>query len=129
MVQHLLLADIVPILLLLGLTRTFLRPAVRRLRPWRRPSGRSPTPRPRWHTSGLMWLWHIPAMYDLALDHAWAHALEHASFFTAGVAFWWFVIEPVPPRHRLKGPGRSPTWAPPSWRWASWAWCWPSRPT
>ena len=26
------------------------------------------------------------------------------SFFTAGVAFWWFLIEPVPPRHRLTGP-------------------------
>ena len=33
MVQHLLLADLAPILLLLGLSRAFLRPAVRRLRP------------------------------------------------------------------------------------------------
>ena len=33
MVQHLLLADLAPILLLLGLSRTMLRPAVRRLRP------------------------------------------------------------------------------------------------
>ena len=53
---------------------------------------------------GLMWLWHVPAMYDLALEHAWAHVLEHASFFTAGIAFWWYLIEPVPPRHRLRGP-------------------------
>jgi cytochrome c oxidase assembly factor CtaG len=51
-----------------------------------------------------MWLWHVPVMYDLALEHAWAHVLEHASFFTAGVAFWWYLIEPVPPRHRLRGP-------------------------
>jgi cytochrome c oxidase assembly factor CtaG len=50
-----------------------------------------------------MWLWHVPAMYELALDHAWAHALEHASFFTAGMAFWWYLVEPVPPRHRLTG--------------------------
>jgi cytochrome c oxidase assembly factor CtaG len=51
-----------------------------------------------------MWLWHVPAMYDLAIEHAWAHVLEHASFFTAGIVFWWYLIEPVPPRHRLRGP-------------------------
>ena len=43
-------------------------------------------------------------MYELALDHAWAHVLEHAIFLTAGIAFWWYLIEPVPPRHRLTGP-------------------------
>ena len=68
-------------------------------------SARSPIPRRRSSLYvGLMWLWHVPAMYELALDHAWAHALEHASFFTAGMAFWWYLIEPVPPRHRLTGP-------------------------
>jgi cytochrome c oxidase assembly factor CtaG len=51
-----------------------------------------------------MWAWHLPTLYELALNHPWAHALEHAMFFTAGVAFWWFVLEPVPPRHRLTGP-------------------------
>src|SRR6185503_18398336 len=105
MVQHLLLADLAPILLLLGLSRAFLRPAVRRLRPVEERLG--PLAHPAVALAlyvGLMWLWHIPAMYELALDHAWAHALEHASFFTAGVAFWWYLIEPVPPRHRLTGP-------------------------
>jgi putative membrane protein len=105
MVQHLLLADLAPILLLLGLTRTMLRPAVRRLRPVEEALG--PLAHPAVALGayvGLMWLWHVPAMYDLALEHAWAHVLEHASFFTAGIAFWWYLIEPVPPRHRLRGP-------------------------
>jgi cytochrome c oxidase assembly factor CtaG len=105
MVQHLLLADLAPILLLVGLTRAFLRPAVRRLRPLEERLG--PLAHPAVALAlyvGLMWLWHVPAMYELALDHAWAHALEHASFFTAGIAFWWYLIEPVPPRHRLTGP-------------------------
>jgi cytochrome c oxidase assembly factor CtaG len=105
MVQHLLLADIAPILLLLGLSRTMLRPAVRRLRPVEEALG--PLAHPAVALAayvGLMWLWHVPAMYDLALGHAWAHVLEHASFFTAGIAFWWYLIEPVPPRHRLRGP-------------------------
>jgi putative membrane protein len=105
MVQHLLLADLAPILLLAGLSRAFLRPAVRRLRPIEEALG------PLAHPVaalvlyvGLMVLWHTPAMYELALDHSWAHALEHASFFGAGVAFWWFLIEPVPPRRRVTGP-------------------------
>jgi cytochrome c oxidase assembly factor CtaG len=105
MVQHLLLADLAPILLLLGLSRTMLRPAVRRLRPVEEALG--PLAHPAVALAayvGLMWLWHVPAMYELALDHAWAHVLEHASFFTAGIAFWWYLIEPVPPRHRLRGP-------------------------
>jgi cytochrome c oxidase assembly factor CtaG len=105
MVQHLLLADLAPILLLLGLSRTLLRPAVRRLRPVEEALG--PLAHPAVALAayvGLMWLWHVPAMYDLALEHAWAHVLEHASFFTAGVAFWWYLIEPVPPRRRLRGP-------------------------
>jgi putative membrane protein len=105
MVQHLLLADIAPILLLLGLTRAFMRPAVRRLRPVEQALG--PLAHPVVALVVLvatMWAWHVPVLYELALDHAWAHALEHAMFFTTGVAFWWFVIEPVPPRHRLKGP-------------------------
>jgi putative membrane protein len=105
MVQHLLLADLAPILLLVGLSRAFLRPVVRRLRPvesWLGPLAHPATALALY--VGLMWLWHVPAMYELALDHAWAHTLEHASFFTAGIAFWWYLIEPVPPRHRLTGP-------------------------
>jgi putative membrane protein len=105
MLQHLLLADIAPILLLLGLTRAFMRPAVRRLRPVEEAIG--PLAHPIVALVALvatMWAWHVPALYELALDHAWAHALEHAMFFTTGVTFWWFLIEPVPPRHRLKGP-------------------------
>jgi putative membrane protein len=105
MLQHLLLADAVPILLLLGLTRAFMRPAVRRLRPVEEALG--PLAHPVVALVALiatMWAWHLPALYELALDHPWAHALEHSMFFGTGIAFWWFVIEPVPPRHRLQGP-------------------------
>lgn len=39
--------------------------------------------------------WHIPAVFDLALlSHSW-HEFEQASFFLAGILFWWPVIQPV----------------------------------
>ncbi len=105
MMQHLLLADLVPILLLIGLTRSLMRPAVRRLRPVEERLGAIAHPATALALYvGLMWLWHVPALYDAALSNPWVHALEHASFFTTGLAFWWFLIEPVPPRHRLTGP-------------------------
>ena len=107
MIQHLLLADIAPILLLLGLTRAFCARLSAACARSRRRSGRSRT---RSRRSSLfvatMWVWHLPALYELALRPSrWAHALEHVMFFSTGIAFWWFLIEPVPPRHRLKGLG------------------------
>lgn len=104
MAQHLLLADVAPILLLLGLSRPILRPAVRHLQPVERLLG--PLAHPLTALVllvAVVWAWHVPAMYELALDNAWAHQLEHLAFLATGTAFWWFVLEPVPPRHRLRG--------------------------
>jgi putative membrane protein len=104
MVQHLLLTDIAPILLLLGLSRPIMRPFVRRLQPVERSLGPLASP-----VAALVLLvtvvgvWHLPAAYELALEHPWAHNLQHLLFFAAGTAFWWYVIEPVPPRRRLRG--------------------------
>lgn len=40
--------------------------------------------------------WHVPAAFDLALhSHVW-HQIEHAWFLTAGLLFWWPVIQPWP---------------------------------
>jgi putative membrane protein len=52
---------------------------------------------------GLMYLWHVPALYDAALEYPLLHALEHFSFFAAGVAVWWPLVQPVPMRRRLTG--------------------------
>jgi putative membrane protein len=48
-------------------------------------------------------VWHIPALYDAAVEHPVIHVLEHASFFTAGVALWWPLVQPVPMRRRMTG--------------------------
>jgi putative membrane protein len=36
-----------------------------------------------------LWIWHFPALYDYALAHEAAHALEHLCFFGTAALFWW----------------------------------------
>lgn len=38
--------------------------------------------------------WHVPYLYELALQSPICHAAEHASFFWTGILFWWPVIRP-----------------------------------
>jgi putative membrane protein len=104
MVQHILLGDLAPLLLLLSLSRVIMRPATRRFSGLERRLGALASP-PAFIALwlGLIYLWHIPAMYDLALNHPLAHAVEHVCFFSAGVAVWWPLIQPVPMRRRLTG--------------------------
>jgi len=104
MLQHVLLGDLAPLLLLLALSRVMLRPATRRLVALERALG--PFAHPL--TALLLWLavmyaWHVPPLYDAALEHPFVHLLEHASFFAAGVALWWPLIQPVPMRRPLSG--------------------------
>jgi putative membrane protein len=106
MVQHILLLDIAPILLILGLTKVLLRPATRRLQGIERRAGVLAHPAfAVLAYAGFMWLWHIPAMYDLALRHANIHALEHICFAAAGALYWWHLISPIRGRMRLGGMG------------------------
>ena len=104
MVQHILLGDIAPLLLLLSLSRVIMRPATRRFHAIERRMGRFAHPTTfivAW--LALIYFWHIPTMYDGALEHPFVHGLEHATFFTAGTLLWWPLIQPVPMRHRLEG--------------------------
>jgi cytochrome c oxidase assembly factor CtaG len=104
MLQHVLLGDLAPLLLLLGLTRVIMRPATRRLQALERALG--PLAHPATGIGlwlAVMYLWHLPAMYEAALSHPLVHALEHATFFAAGIAVWWPLISPVPMRRRLTG--------------------------
>jgi cytochrome c oxidase assembly factor CtaG len=104
MVQHILLGDLAPLLLLLSLSRVIMRPATRRLHKIERKLGRFAHPATfiaAW--LALVYFWHIPAMYNAALEQPILHGAEHATFFTAGVLLWWPLIQPVPMRHRLEG--------------------------
>jgi len=39
-----------------------------------------------------LWAWHIPALYDLAVEHESIHAVQHASFLGTAVLFWWGLL-------------------------------------
>jgi putative membrane protein len=41
---------------------------------------------------GTLWLWHAGALYDAALTHPVAHALEHTTFLVTGFLLWRLVI-------------------------------------
>jgi cytochrome c oxidase assembly factor CtaG len=104
MLQHVLLGDVAPLLLLLSLSRVIMRPLTRRLMGVERALG--PFAHPATGIGiwlGLMYAWHIPALYDAALEHPLVHVLEHVFFFTAGICVWWPLIQPVPMRRRLTG--------------------------
>jgi putative membrane protein len=106
MTQHLLLIDLAPILVLLGLTKVLLRPATRRLMRLEQAAG--PLAHPVF-AIGLyvvvMWFWHVPALYDAALEHAAVHVLEHVTFAVAGGLYWWHLLSPIRSRKRLGGMG------------------------
>src|SRR5205807_9031403 len=106
MVQHILIGDIAPPLLLLSLSRVIMRPATRRLMAIERRLGALANPLTFiaiWFA--LLYFWHIPALYVAAIHHPLVHALEHTCFFVAGTAVWWPLIQPVPMRHKLSGLG------------------------
>jgi putative membrane protein len=106
MLQHILLGDLAPLLLLVSLSRVMMRPLTRRLHKVERAMGRFANP----ITFIFAWLflicvWHIPTLYNAALEHPFVHGVEHLTFFTAGTLVWWPLIQPVPMRYRLKGLG------------------------
>ncbi len=46
--------------------------------------------------AAVMFAWHVPALYQLALRSSAWHEFEHGCFFFASLLFWWPVIQPWP---------------------------------
>ena len=97
MVQHVLIGDIAPFLVVLGLTGPLLRPVlalpgVYRLRVLAHPF----VALPFWAAD--LGAWHVPVLYDAALAHPAVHALEHTMFFVGGALVWsaLFALMPCP---------------------------------
>ena len=39
-----------------------------------------------------LWGWHLPALFEAALDQRWIHTLQHLSFLGTALLFWWTTI-------------------------------------
>jgi cytochrome c oxidase assembly factor CtaG len=104
MIQHVLLLDVVPILLILSLTKGLMRPVTRRLTAIEERAGFIAHPVfAVMLYIGMMGLWHVPKMYDLALEHSEIHVLEHMCFLTAGMLYWWHLLSPIKSRYAFSG--------------------------
>jgi putative membrane protein len=95
MAQHLLMADVAALLLVLGLTGPVLQPllglrVVDRLRVLAHPL----VALPLWVAN--LYVWHLPSLYQAALSHEAVHALQHASFIAFGVNMWLALLGPLP---------------------------------
>ena len=103
MVQHLLLMVGVPPLLIAGRTllvsswalpprgRVWLHDRLRLLRrgTWRSAAVAGSV----WAAHlGVLWLWHLPDMYEAALRSQLVHAVEHATMLGVAVIFWWSIL-------------------------------------
>ncbi|MEX1031949.1 MAG: cytochrome c oxidase assembly protein [Cellvibrionaceae bacterium] len=40
----------------------------------------------------VIWFWHAPRFYVLALENPWWHMVEHACFLLSAGLFWWSVL-------------------------------------
>jgi cytochrome c oxidase assembly factor CtaG len=106
MAGHILLLDAAPILCILGLSKVILRPVTRRVQVLERRAGVLAHPAVAVIAyAGLLWLWHVPALYDAALRHAGVHVLEHLSFTLAGGLYWWHLLSPIRTRFHMAGIG------------------------
>jgi putative membrane protein len=105
MLQHLLVGDLGPLLIVLGLDGPLLRPllALRPVRPLRL-LAHPLVALPLW--AALLVVWHVSPLYDAALRHEGLHALQHLSFLAAGTLVWAALLEPLP----------GPAWFTAAWK-------------
>ena len=103
MAQHLLLGDIAPLLLVVGLRGplaffvvppALLRTAARTpLRHLLRVVLRPAVALSIW--AATMYAWHVPPLYDAAVANPALHVVEHASFLAAGLLVWTVILDPA----------------------------------
>ena len=53
-----------------------------------------------------LWVWHLPALYDYALEHEGVHVVQHLCFFGTAALFWWGIAHGRYGRARLRRRGR-----------------------
>ncbi|HZP39118.1 MAG TPA: cytochrome c oxidase assembly protein [Methylomirabilota bacterium] len=104
MVQHMLLVFAMPPLLLHGVPAWMARPLLRdpRLlalgRAMTRPIGAFAT------FNVVLVAWHLPPLYNLAMEQHPIHIVEHLMIMAASVILWWPLLSPLPELPRAPYP-------------------------
>ena len=95
MVEHLVIGDLAPLLIVLGLTGPILQPvlAIRGLG-WLRRLANPLLALPLWAIS--LYTWHIPPLYQDAFGGAPVHVAEHGCFVVFGCLMWMPLVGPLP---------------------------------
>jgi cytochrome c oxidase assembly factor CtaG len=95
MAEHLLLADVGALLLVLGLTGPLLAPLLRNpALGWLRHLAH---PAPAFAIWALdLLFWHITGPHEAAVRHAGVHALQHMLFVACGINMWLALLGPLP---------------------------------
>lgn len=105
MIQHVLLIAVAPPLILLGNPLAVMMNGLPRS--WRRPLTQLPHRIPGLDTIirtitqpvvafllhlAAVWFWHVPSLYDAAVQSERIHFLEHLSFVATAFCYWWAII-------------------------------------
>ncbi|MEA2303548.1 MAG: putative rane protein [Solirubrobacteraceae bacterium] len=95
MAEHLLLADVGALLLVLGLTGPLLAPLLRiPALGWLRVFAHPLVALPAWALNLLAW--HLPVLHEAAVRHEGVHAVQHLGFVAFGMAMWMALLGPLP---------------------------------
>ncbi|MCX5767670.1 MAG: cytochrome c oxidase assembly protein [Gemmatimonadetes bacterium] len=106
MVQHLILALMVPPLLLYGTPGWMLRPALD-LPGVRTIATRVSGGRAAFAIFNLtMAFWHLPPMYNTAMTYHPVHIAQHLTMLISATIMWWPLLSPLPELPRLSFPGQ-----------------------
>jgi len=94
MMEHLILELVVAPLMLLGLPPRFIEKIFNV--PWVAKTERIlGTPILAWILGiGILWAWHLPALYNAALADERLHIFQHLTFLVSATIFWWPVLAP-----------------------------------
>jgi cytochrome c oxidase assembly factor CtaG len=97
MLQHIILTTFGPPLILLGLPQGVLRHFFPRSQGFVGAFRALTSP----FVAGVifilnMWFWHVPPVYEAALQHQTVHEVMHGAFLSTGLIFWWPIIAPLP---------------------------------
>ena len=106
MVQHLLLSLLMPPLILAGTPGWLLRPLLENRAVNRIAHALTKPIRCFIIFNVVIAAWHLPPLYNTAMEYHPVHIVQHLMFMAASVIMWWPFLSPLPELPRLAYPGQ-----------------------